>query len=202
MTFNITTADEVVKRALSQCGELTDDGHTAALAGVQVSTAMVGVYKLGGGARWDQRSCYSTPTNQFPGTCDCSGFLAWSAKYDRGVWNTDAIVDDATNHQGRFAVVHSEIPVRPGDFIVKKGPDLDHDGVRDHPGHCGIVVEVMPEFERGVKGWWEHLRVAHCSGALQLHVDPATDRFYGAVRVTNAAIWALDGYLIRPLHVR
>lgn len=188
--FHSLTAAEFVARALAQRGPVLEGG--------------VGCYKLGAGARYDAPSCYAPEGNQFPGFCDCSGLLAWAGQWadpGRGAWNTDSIVDDAIHAQKRFALVAHDVAVRAGDIVVKPGPDLDHDGHRDHPGHCGVVTKVLPEFVRGGHDWWEWLLVTHCSGALQLHLDPATGKPYGAVRETNAAIWALDGYIIRPLHV-
>lgn len=180
--FTLLSAAEFVARALAQRG--------------------IGTYKLGAGARWSAHTAFADESNQFPGHCDCSGLLAYAGKWadpGRGQWNTDAIVADALHAHTRFELATGL--VRPGDIIVKPGPDLDHDGVRDRPGHCGVITKVGTDFVRGVKGWWEHLEVTHCSGALQLHIDPSTMKPFGAVRTTNAAIWALNGYIIRPRHV-
>lgn len=177
--FVPTTPDEVVRRALAWVGK--------------------GYYKLGGGAIYTADSpfagkeAYDGSRNQFPGFCDCSGFTSWAARYKRGAWNTDAIVADARNRQKRFRVIKRSEPVRPSDFIVYPGPDADGDGERDHPGHIGIIVEVLPDFVRGEPEWWEHLRVAHCTPRKQLTL--------GAVKLSDAALWATKGYLVRPLHV-
>lgn len=175
------SAAEVVARALAQRG--------------------LGTYKLGGGARFTAPTAFDDDGNQFPDHCDCSGLLAYAAKYRRGSFNTDAIVRDARVTRTRFRLVGRDEAVRPGDFIVKPGPDLDHNGVRDYPGHCGVITAVHADFVRGSEGWWEDLEVTHCSGAKQNTIDPKTGKRYGAVRTTNASIWSHAGYLIRPLHV-
>jgi len=188
--FHPLTASEFVERALSQRGVVTSHG--------------VGTYHLDGGAEWQAESCYSDAHNLAPGQCDCSGFLAWAGNWadpGRGPWNTNAIVDDARKARTHFALVPHTEEVKAGHIIVKAGPDLDHDGKRDHPGHCGIITSVIPGFRRGVSGWWEHLLVTHCSGARQLHIDPSTGKCYGAVRTTDASLWGFDGYIIAPLHV-
>jgi hypothetical protein len=151
-----------------------------------------GRYELGAGAPFPARTPFAEADNPIPGHCDCSGFVAWCAKYKRGPWNTDGMVKDATRTARRFRLVPREAPVRPGDVIVYPGPDRDHDGERDAPGHCGIVVEVLPGFVRGKAEWWEHLRVAHCS---RRHQDAL-----GAIRITDATLWAGRGYLVRPTH--
>lgn len=174
-------ASEVVARALSARGQ--------------------GYYKLGGGAPYTEASPFDADGNPHPGTCDCSGLIAWAAGYRRDAWNTNAIVADALKRRTRFVLVPRMAAVRVGDIIVKPGPDLDHDGRRDYPGHCGIIVGVHADFVRGGPEWWEDLDVAHCSGARQNRIDPTTGKRYGAVRVTDASLWALSGYIIRPLHL-
>lgn len=181
MFVSITT-EEVVKRALSA----KDTGY----------------YDLGGGARYTEPSPFAVDHNPKPGTCDCSGFLAWSATYDRhdgsnGVdWSTNAIIGDAGKHGAhlRFVVVPAESLVRPGDFVVRGGVDENHDGLPDPGthGHCGVIVEVLPGFDRLKWGWWHNLMIAHCTPR---HGHP------GAVRVTDAALWWDSGYLIRPRHI-
>lgn len=202
MTFHPLSASEFVERALSMRGPVLEHG--------------VGTYYLSAGAAWTAANCYADDGHNLkPGCCDCSGFLAWSGKWadpGRGPWNTDALVDDAiervhlvpTGRPGprtRVRLVEHDEAVRAGDLLVKPGPDLDHDGVRDRPGHCAVITRVLEGFVRGSLDWYDYLEATHCSGAKQLHVDPATGKPYGAIRTTNAAIWALDGYILRPLHV-
>jgi hypothetical protein len=177
--FVPTTPAEVVERALRFVG--------------------TGWYKLGAGAIYTADSpfagqeAYDGARNQFPGFCDCSGFTAWAARYRRGNWNTDAIVGDARSKQKRFRVIRRDEPVRPSDFIVYPGPDADGDGERDHPGHIGVIVEVLPDFVRGGPEWWESLRVAHSTPRAQVKL--------GAIKLSDATLWATKGYLVRPLHV-
>jgi len=180
--FVPTTPMEVVNRALRYVGQ--------------------GYYKLGGGARWDAPSPFDGKEpfdragNQFPGFCDCSGFTAWAARYRRGYWNTDAITADARARQKRFRLVGKSEAVRPSDFLVYPGPDKDHDGERDSPGHIGVIVEVDPDFAaiRGKAEWWEALKVAHCTPRKQLTL--------GAIKLTDATLWAGKGYIVRPLHLQ
>jgi CHAP domain-containing protein len=177
-----TTPTEVVLRALRFVGE--------------------GYYKLGGGARFTAASPFAgdepfdAAGNQFPGFCDCSGFTSWCARYRRGIWNTDAITSDARTRQKRFRLVGKGEPVRPSDFIVYPGPDKDHDGERDSPGHVGIITAVDPDFAaiRGKAEWWEALQVAHCTPRKQLTL--------GAIKLTDATLWAGKGYIVRPLHLQ
>lgn len=172
---------EVVNRALKYVGQ--------------------GWYKLGAGALhtsespFDGKEPYDRAGNQFPGFCDCSGFTSWVARYRRGPWNTDAIVRDARVGGKRFRLVQREEHVRPSDFIVYPGPDKDHDGERDSPGHIGVIVEVAPDFHaiRGKADWWEHLRIAHCTPRSQVKL--------GAIKLTDATLWAGRGWIVRPLHV-
>lgn len=171
----------------------------AELADLALAQRGIGTYKLGGGAVFTAADAFGEERNPFPGHCDCSGLLAFAGRYRRGPWNTDAIVADATGPRKRFRLVTRGEEVRRGDFLVKAGPDKDGDGHRDYPGHCGVITRVLPEFVRGSKDWYEDLEVTHCSGALQNRTDPATGQRYGAVRTTNAAIWKLAGYIIRPL---
>lgn len=161
----------------------------------------LGTYKLGGGAVYTADTAFADQGNQYPGHCDCSGLLAYCGRYRRAQYNTDAIVADALGKKRRFRLVGRGEMVRRGDFLVKPGPDRDGDGHRDSPGHCGIVTAVSPDFVRGSKDWYEDLSITHCGGSLQNRIDPTTGARYGAVRTTNAAIWRLNGYLIRPLHV-
>lgn len=179
--FRPLRADEVADLALAQRG--------------------LGTYRLGGGAIYTAADAFAADGNQFPGHCDCSGLLAYCARYRRGKYNTDAIVADATLSRRRFRLVDRGEAVRRGDLIVKPGPDRDGDGHRDAPGHCGVVTRVLPEFVRGSRDWYEDLEITHCGGSLQDRIDPSTGARYGAVRTTSAAIWRLSGYLIRPLHV-
>ncbi|MDQ3153612.1 MAG: hypothetical protein M3R63_18500 [Actinomycetota bacterium] len=174
--------------------------HHDQVADIALAQRGLGTYKLGGGAIYTAPDAFDDAHNQFPGFCDCSGLLAFTG-YRRGPWNTDAIVRDATSLRKRFRLVAPGEAVRRGDFLVKAGPDKDGDGRRDYPGHCGVITGVLPEFVRGSKDWYEDLEVTHCSGALQNRIDPATGKRYGAVRTTNAAIWKLAGYIIRPLWV-
>jgi hypothetical protein len=167
------SSSEVVSRALSFVGE--------------------GIYKLGGGALHTDESPFGFTKNQFPGTCDCSGFTAWCARYKRGPWNTDAMVRDATKGGRRFRLVSRDELVRPADFLVYPGPDRDHDGERDAPGHVGIIVRVLDGFVRGRAEWWEHLEVAHCT--------PRAQRTQGAIKLTDATLWAGRGYIVRATHV-
>lgn len=180
--FVPTTPEEVVYRAKFFVGQ--------------------GWYKLGAGARWDQTSPFDGKEpfdkagNQFPGFCDCSGFTAWAARYRRGPWNTDAITADARARHKRFRLVGRDEHVRPSDFIVYPGPDKDHDGERDSPGHIGIIVEVAPDFAaiRGKADWWEHLKIAHCTPRSQVKL--------GAIKLTDATLWVGRGYIVRPLHLQ
>lgn len=191
--FDPISHDLVADRAVAQCG--------------------IGTYGLGHGGRFDDGDG-GERANAFDDELllDCSGLLAFCARYRRGPYNTDGIIDDciervhlvATGRPGkrrRFRLVGKDERVRRGDFIVKPGKDLDHNGVRDAPGHCGVIVEVLPEFVRGSPEWWLDLLVAHCSGAGQNRINPETGIRFGAVRVMNAAQWALAGYIVRPLHV-
>lgn len=175
--------------------------HHDQAADIALAQRGLGTYKLGGGAVYTAPNAFDDDRNQFPGFCDCSGLLGYAGRYKRGPYNTDAIVRDATGKRIRFRLVEKDERVRRGDFLVKAGPDKDGDGHRDYPGHCGVITGVLPEFVRGSKDWYEDLEVTHCSGALQNRIDPATGKRYGAVRTTNAAIWKLAGYIIRPLHV-
>ena len=179
--FHPISADEVADLALAQRG--------------------LGTYQLGAGARFTAPNAFADEGNQFPDHCDCSGLLSYCGRYRRGPYNTDAIVADALHIGGRFRLVERDEPVRRGDFIVKPGPDKDGDGHRDAPGHCGIITKVLPEFVRGSRDWYEDLEVTHCGGSLQNRINPETMKRFGAVRTTNAAIWRLSGYLIRPLWV-
>lgn len=153
-----------------------------------------GWYRLGGGARYPSESPFGESWNQFPGFCDCSGFTAWACTYVRGNYNTDAIVKNARvgGAGARFRLVSKGMPVAPGDLIVYPGPDRDGDGERDHPGHIGIITEVLPDFVRGGDEWWESLRVAHCT--------PRKQKTLGAIKLTDAALWAQRGYIVRPAH--
>lgn len=173
-----------------------------------------GFYKLGGGAAYVAKSgvltkspfdgvdAYDDARNQFPGQCDCSGFLAWCAMYLRGRWNTNAIVADAyafehgrivgPGKRERFRGLDKGEQPLPGDFIVKQGVDADDDGDPDGPGHCGIAIEFAADFVRGTAGWWDDCTIAHCTPR---HGRP------GAIRFTDAAQWRGAGYWIRPLHL-
>ena len=171
--FQSISANKVVARALQYVGE--------------------GYYKLGGGSRPTSASPFDPEGNQFPGFCDCSGFSSWCMEYRRGPWNTDAVVADARVKRSRFRLVKRDEVVIPSDLVVYPGPDKDHDGERDSPGHIGVVVAVGPDFERGKNGWWEHLEIAHCTPRNQLKV--------GAIKHSDASLWAGRGYIIRALHV-
>lgn len=149
-----------------------------------------GVYKLGGGALFTSSSPFGPIGNPFEGTCDCSGFVAWACKYKRGPWNTDAMTHDARVGGAMFRLLGRHELVRPSDVIVYPGPDRDHDGERDAPGHCGIIVQVDEDFRRGQPEWWEDLRVVHCSPRRQAEL--------GALRLSDATLWAARGWIIRP----
>lgn len=172
-----------------------------------------GTYKLGGGAPFAEASPFADKGNQFEGTCDCSGFLAYCARYKRGPWNTDAIVADAWKRdrvtgkilgpgpRTRFRPLGADEPLLPGMFLVYPGPDEDHDGRRDHPGHCGIVTRILPGFVRRGPAWWEDLDVTHCSSSGQRKINPRTGKLRGAIRTTDASLWWDKGYLIVPMHL-
>jgi hypothetical protein len=171
--FAPVTTDDVLERAVTHLGR--------------------GIYGLGAGAPYTESTPYAPKGNPYPGKCDCSGFVAWCLRYKRGPWNTDAIVTDARHGGNTWTLVSRDDSVRPSDVLVYPGPDRDHDGERDAPGHCGVVVSVLPEFERGRAEWWESLRVAHCS--------PRRQRDLGAIRLSDATLWAGRGYLVRARHV-
>lgn len=199
--FVPTRPEEVVERALMQRG--------------------LGRYQMGGGAPYWEANMFAPKGNQFDDHGDCTALCAYAARYIKGRYNTDALVDDAiervmvddgnggrylkpTGRPGRCRLVRlvgrSEL-VRAGDLIVKPGPDKNHDGERDHAGHAGVITKVLAAFVRGSKEWWEDLEVTHCSGAGQDRIDPATKARYGAVRTQDASRWWDSGYILRPLHV-
>lgn len=156
-----------------------------------------GRYKLGGGADVTAPSPFDTEGNRFPGYCDCSGFTSHVTGHarDQGKreYNTDAIVRDAKTTRALYRVVARAEVVLPGDLLVYPGIfDLDDDPDRDVPGHIGIIVEVRPEFVRLGEEWWEDVEVIHCS--------PRKQRALGAIRQTDATLWASRGYFVRPLH--
>lgn len=100
------------------------------------------------------------------------------------------MVHDARIGGGMFRLLGREELVRPSDLIAYPGPDRDHDGERDAPGHCAVIVEVTPEFRRGKAEWWEQLRIVHCSPRRQTEL--------GALRLSDATLFAARGWLIRP----
>jgi hypothetical protein len=188
VVFQHITAHELVTRGLSQRGR--------------------GRYRLSAGAIWTADSAFSNDHNLVPadehspdGYCDCTGLGAWAEKRRRGRWNTDAIVHDALGDRTHYRVARGDEVILPGMLLVKPGPDLDHDGHRDHPGHYSIIAQVHDWFVRGLHDWWTGLGLVHCSGALQDHIDPATGHRYGAVRLTDASMFHSVGYIIVPLHV-
>lgn len=139
------------------------------------------------------------------GKCDCSGLVHWGWGTRRGNYNTDGLVDDAYRRSNgrylygtdgkklrgpqRFCVGVEPDDVRPGDAIVYPGPDRDHDGQREHAGHCGGVVDVPAGYVLYGEGWIEGLRVAHC----RWHKISAAG---GAVRVTDASYFAHDSVVV------
>jgi len=185
---------------------LIDFAPLAAEEAVQrlLAQRWAGLYDLSGGAVWWAPTAIDELGNEHAGTVDCSGLIAWAYKYRRRQWNCNEILGDARGPQRRWMLVHRGERVRPGDVIVHAGPDLDHDGVPDANGHghIGGIATVDERFEHLLTDY-ELLGVVHSSGALQLHVDPTDPlhRKYGTTRLTNAAPWHLNGYVVRARHV-
>lgn len=173
VAFAPTTPQEAVARALLHVGR----GH----------------WDLGGGAPYTAESPFSITGNPKPGRVDCSGFGAWCLRYLRGPWNTDAIIRDARGQTKRWRLVARSERVRPSDVIIMPGLDRDGDGDRDIIGHYGVIVGVDPDFVRGGREWWQLLQVCHASSRRQSEL--------GAIRVTDATIWAGRSYIIRALHI-
>lgn len=189
MNIRPTTREEAVARAVALIG--------------------TGWYKLGAGASIDDESPFGPLGNNHPGFCDCSGFTAHvtghARKQPRGEYNTDAIVNDVYKVvNGRITrpgprlmydpVPKGEKPL-PGDLLVYPGRfDLDDNPDRDVPGHIGIVKEVLEGFVRGGEEWWEDVMVIHCT--------PRKQKTLGAIKLTDATLWASRGYFIRPKHYK
>jgi len=156
-----------------------------------------GAYKLGGGASVFAESPFDAKGNRYPGYCDCSGFTSHVTGHsrDQGDYelNTDGVIMDARKRRRLYRRVTLTEPVLAGDLIVYGGIyDLDDDPDRDVPGHIGIIVEVCEGFARLGPEWWEDLRVVHCS--------PRKQAVLGAIRKTDASLWASRGMIVRPLH--
>lgn len=149
------TAAEVVNRALRMVAECAAPGST-------------NDYELGFGATYDKPSAFANATTQ----CDCTGFASWCEGYKRGNYNTDGLALDAWVHSGftqttkpgprKLVVPVDPADMRPGDIIVFRGPDGDHDGKRDYPGHAGVLIDVEAGTVLHAKGWADRVRVAHC----------------------------------------
>jgi hypothetical protein len=184
-SFRPISAGDVVARALAQRG--------------------MGSYQLGGGAIFTAPNVFAPDGNNYPNTCDCSGLLAYALAYRKGQWNVNGIYTDAKIAKTRFRFVGDDETVRPSDLILFPGPDHDGDGLPDPGthGHCGVITQVLPGFVRHAPGWEKQLRVTHCSGYEQYHLDPATGKPYGAVREMDASIWARvsTSRIVRPEHV-
>jgi hypothetical protein len=167
-------------------------------------------YFLSGGAAFTEPSAFHPGDNLKAGTCDCSGLIAFALRYRRHWQNVNGILADAWDVVRRrpgpmrhYRLIHREEPVRPSDLVLHAGPDLDHDGVPDAGGHghIGGVTGVLGDGLRHDPDWPHLFEITHCSGRLQEHIDPATGARYGAVRTTDASLWALDCYWVRALHV-
>ena len=161
--FEPITREDVVARALAQVG--------------------LGSYWLGGGAHFDAPTVVDALGNNHPGHTDCTGLLAFAARYRRGPYNTDGIVNDAKGPQHRFRLVGRNEPVLPGDFIITdNGPKR-----RDH---AGVIVGVRPGFVRLGPRWYAYLDVAHAA----FHDG-------GAVHQTDARWWRHSGVIVRAKHI-
>jgi len=155
-----------------------------------------GRYRMGGGAIFTAPDVYAPDGNNYPGTSDCTGLLAYAGMYRKGPYNTDAIVKDAKGEQRRFYIVPDDEPVRPGDFLI-----TDRGVLR--PDHAAVIVDVLPSFVRHGPKWWEGLRVAHSLPQVDWSkgVPEQMEDRTGAVRVTDAYRWRHEGVIVRAHHI-
>lgn len=128
----------------------------------------------------------SAPQDPQTGGCDCIGFAAWCAGFDRlqpkkfpyydGYINTDSMVEEATRRGKWFTVLDKP---EAGCFVV--APSFRR--LLPYPkrviGHIGVVVDASEYATKGLAG----LGVVHCSSGNQ-------KRYGHAVWKTSGTVWA------------
>jgi len=121
--------------------------------------------------------------------CDCIGFAAWAAGFDRfqpkkfpyydGYINTDSMVTEATK-QGKWFTVLSK--PEPGCFIVAASFWRKLPYPKRVIGHIGVVVDASEYATKGLAG----LQVVHCSSS---NAKRPGNKNQSAVWKTDGTVW-------------
>lgn len=151
-------------------------------------------YQLGkGGTDADRGHPGQWSTERLRWLSDCSGFVCWAWGLDRrqetfpGSWlSTDGILREAATPNRTDPWFEFLDTPELGCLVV-------YGRAGQKPGHVGIVVDPIPEWdpkEPRLTQPWLKLHVVHCSSGNQR-------RYGGAIAETNGAIWRMRGKFVR-----
>lgn len=128
------------------------------------------------------------PQDMHTGGCDCIGFAAWCAGFDRyqpkkfplydGYINTDSMVMEATQWGRWFTFLDKP---EPGCFIVSPSY-FSKLRLKRVIGHIGVVVDASEYGTKGLAG----LQVVHCSSS---NAKRPGNKNKSAVWKTDGLVW-------------
>lgn len=128
------------------------------------------------------------PQDRSTGGCDCIGFAAYCAGFDRyqpkkfpyydGYINTDSMIEEATKRGKWFTVLEKP---EPGCFIVSAS-FFSKLRLRRVIGHIGVVVDCSEYATKGLAG----IHVVHCSSS---NAKRPGNRTRSAVWKTDGTVW-------------